>query len=543
MTSLALTTLKDGRGLYSALILRKTRSDSSPEFSDIQKFFDENMNCRYNDLDDQKVWEHVYHKGRFVQVFQFTQQGARNFCVSAKPRTIEELATITAIYRPGPLSAGVHRKYVKAKKSVENGNPIEYDHPVIEEILSETYGFISFQEQFMLLAQKLANFDKGASDKMRKTLVKKSLDSNDAKVQERIDLRKKFVTGAVEVSGMNIDKAEKLYETIEFFSGYGFNKSHAVSYAIDSYYSAWLHAYYEKEWLATCLQTQNGSNKFGKVISEIKSLGYTILPPDINISSDVWVYSSERGGFVPPLTAIKGVGSAAVAEIMQRRPFKSLDDMMFTEDGVWKPSKMNKTCFDSLCKVEAFGSLDEMSSAKVQNHRQLYDIIVGNYDLLKKGRHGMTKTAAKKMLRERGKVPSFIEEKILEIEIDEDWSRTEKIGFSVELLSSADETLVFPPAVMSKIKKSNLRAVTDLSGKDRDVVWFCISSIEERTTKNNRIFYRMKVIDNKSESCWLRVWGSFKEVPDLYTIWIAEVASTESWGSSTSTYKMRRVEV
>jgi DNA polymerase III alpha subunit len=217
--------------------------------------------------------------------------------------------------------------------------------------------------------------------------------------------------------------------------------------------------------------------------------------------------------------------------------------MMFTEDGKWKPSKMNKTCFDSLCKVEAFGSLDEMSSGKVKNHRQLYDIIVGNYDLLKKGRHGMTKTAAKKMLRERGKVPNFIEEKILEIETDEDWSRTEKIGFSVELLSSADETLVFPPAVMSKIKKSNLRSVTDLSGKDRDVVWFCISSIEERTTKNNRTFYRMKVIDNKSESCWLRVWGSFKDIPDLYTIWIAEVASTESWGSSTSTYKMRRVEV
>ena len=538
---LGLTTLKMVEDCVR-LILRK-EGNTSPTFADIQKFFDENMNCRYNTLDDQKVWEHVYHKGRFVQVFQFTQQGARNFCMSAKPRTIEELATITAIYRPGPLSAGVHRKYVKAKKSVEDGNPIVYDHPVIEEILSETYGFISFQEQFMLLAQKLANFDKGASDKMRKTLVKKSLDSNAAKVQERVDLHKKFVNGAVEISGMDRGKAEKLYETIEFFSGYGFNKSHAVSYAIDSYYSAWLHTYYEKEWLATCLQTQNGSNKFGKVISEIKSLGYTILPPDINASSDVWVYSEDRKGFVPPLTAIKGVGTSAVEEIMDRRPFESIDEMLFTEDGKWSPSKMNKTCFDSLCKVEAFSSLDELKSGEIENHKQLHDIIVGNYDLLKKGRYGMTKTAAKKILKEVGVVPEFIPEKIRETSSTKDWCREEKITYSVDLMAGADQALVFPPRIMEKIEKANVKPVTSLSGKEKGIVWLCIQTIEERTTKNGKTFYRMKVMDNNSESRWLRVWGKFKELPSLYTIWLAEVASSESWGCSTSSYKMRKIEL
>ena len=215
---LGLTTLKMVEDCIR-LILRKETGEN-PTFSDISKYFDENMNCRFNDLDDTNVWEHVYHKGRFVQIFQFTQHGARNFCRRAKPRTIEELATITAIYRPGPLAANVDKKYVKTKKSVEAGNPIEYDHKVIKEILDETYGFISFQEQFMLLGQRLAGFDKGASDKMRKTLVKKSLDSNAAKVQERIDLRKKFVNGSVELSGMDRERAEKLYETIEFFSGY-----------------------------------------------------------------------------------------------------------------------------------------------------------------------------------------------------------------------------------------------------------------------------------------------------------------------------------
>ena len=538
---LGLTTLKMVEDCVR-LVLRN-EGNQAPVFSDIQKFFDDKINCRYNNLDDQKVWEHVYHNGRFVQVFQFTQQGARNFCRRAKPRTIEELATITAIYRPGPLAAHVDKKYVKTKRGVEGGKLIQYDHPVIEEILGETYGFISFQEQFMLLAQRLAGFDKGASDKMRKTLVKKSLDSNAGKVQERIDLRKKFVTGAIEISGMDRTKAESLYETIEYFSGYGFNKSHAVSYAIDSYYSAWLHTYYEKEWLATCLQTQNGTNKFGKVISEIKSLGYKILPPDINISSDVWVYSDVRGGFVPPLTAIKGVGSSAVDEIMKYRPFTCIDQMLFTEDGKWKPSKMNKTCFDSLCKVEAFSSLREISEEEIQNHRQLHDIIVGNYDLLKKGRYGMTKTAAKKIMKERGRLPHFILDKIRENYDSPDWSREAKIEFSINLMAAADEALVFPPRIIKKIKNANVEPITTLSGSQKDIVWFCIQTIEERQTKNGKIFYRMNVIDSTFESTRLRVWTKFKEVPKLYTIWIADVASSESWGCSTSSYKMKQISI
>jgi len=521
------------------LILRN-QGVENPTFDQINEFFDAHLNSRFNAMDDQKVWKYVYHGGRFVQIFQFTNTGARKFCVAAKPTSIEDLATITAIYRPGPLAANVHRKYVKAGLNLDE---ITYDHPVLEELLSESRGFVVFQEQFMLIAQKLCGFDKGASDKMRKTLVKKSLDMNAKKAQERTDLRKKFITGAVELSDMDENKAVKLYETIEAFSAYGFNKSHAVAYAVDSYYSAWLHTYYEKEWLATCLQTWNGSNKFGKLISEIKTLGYKILKPDINYSSDVWVYSEEREGFVPPLTAIKGVGSSAVEEIMRNRPFANFDQMLFTEDGKWKPSKMNKTCFDSLCKVEAFGSLDEVSGGAVRNHHQIYEIIVGNYDLLKKGRHGMTKTAAKKLMKSQGFVPNFIEEKIIENYDLEDWPRAVKIGNSVDLMAGADEELVFPPRIMKKIEKAQVPAITALSGKDKGIVWFCIQEIQEKKTKNGKVFYRMRVCDNNSESVWLRVWTKFKKTPEPYTMWLSEVASTENWGCSTSSYKMKQLSV
>jgi len=511
-----------------------------PTFDEINDFFDDNLNSRYHEMDDQDVWKHVYHKGRFVQVFQFTNTGARNFCKAAKPTCIEDLAAITAIYRPGPLAANVHRKYVKAGKNLDD---IVYDHPILEELLTESRGFVIYQEQFMLIAQKLCGFDKGASDKMRKTLVKKSLDQNYKKVKEREDLRKAFIDGAVNLSGMDLKKATDLYETIEAFSGYGFNKSHAVAYAVDSYYSAWLHTHYEKQWLATCLQTWNGSPKFGKIISEIKSLGYKILQADINTSSEVWVFSEERGGFVPPLTAIKGVGSAAVQEILERRPFDNIDQLLFTEDGKWKPSKMNKTCFDSLCKIEAFSSLSEMLDGTIENHRQLHEVIVGNYDKLKKGRHGITKTAAKKLMKEAGSVPDFIPEKIRENIDLPDWSREIKIGFNVDLLSGVDEALVFPPKIMDKINKAELKSIITMEGNEKGIVWFCIQEMHEKLTKNGKKYYRMRVMDNNSESCWLRVWGGFNNQPELYTLWLAEVASTESWGCSTSSYKMKKIDV
>ena len=204
---------------------------------------------------------------------------------------------------------------------------------------------------------------------------------------------------------------------------------------------------------------------------------------------------------------------------------------------------MNKTCFDSLCKVEAFGSLREMSEKEILNHRQLHEVIVGNYDLLKKGRYGMTKTAVKKLLKTQGTVPEFIPEKIREVLDNSDWLRSTKIAFGVELMSSADEDLVFPPPMMRKIESVGVPSVTTLSGKDKGVVWFCIQEIQEKTTKNNKTFYRMRVCNNNSESCWLRVWTKFKEVPELYTLWIAEVASSEAWGLSTSSYKMKQLRL
>ena len=227
---LGLTLLRDVENCIYRIL--KKQGNPNPTFLEAKDFFDNHLNCRFNEQNDPEVWKHVYHNGHFAGVFQFTNQGARQFSLDAQPENVEELAALTAIYRPGPLKANVHKKYVKAKK---NADKIKYDHPIIKEILGPTFGFVTFQEQFMLLAQKLAGFNPGESDKLRKTLVKKSLDTLHSKGSEKAIAREKFIKGAKELNGVPEDISSKLWAEIEFFSVYGFNKSCTFDTLVDTY--------------------------------------------------------------------------------------------------------------------------------------------------------------------------------------------------------------------------------------------------------------------------------------------------------------------
>ena len=531
---LGLTLLKDVENCIRRIL--KAEGNKSPTFLQIKEYFDEKLNCRFNEPDDEKVWKHVYHQRRKTGVFQFTAEGARKFCEEAKPTSIEELAALTAIYRPGPLRANVHKKYVKDKK---NSSKIKYDHPVIEEILGSTFGHITFQEQFMLLAQKLSGFTPGESDKMRKTLVKKSLDTMGKKGAERDELRKKFVEGARDLHNLPEDKLHKLFDRIEFFSVYGFNKSHAVAYAIDSYYAAWLHTYHEKLWLATILQSENSNPKaMVKAIGEIKQMGYKFAPADINYSGNEWIFSEEMSVFIPPLSSVKGVGINAVNEIMVMRPYKSLQDMLYDENGKWKHSKMNKTCFASLCKISAFYSLDDFEMGRIKNHKQLHKIIIENYERLRKGQHGMTARQAAKL-----DAPLIIPNLIQETSEELDWSRSEMLTMHYELTSAVPQDLLYPDGVLDKIERAEIPAVTTLSGETRDVAWFCIQEVIKKKTKTGKTFYRLRICDDQNASAWLRVWGFLPKEANPFTIWIADVKNDTDWGASTSGAKMKPLVV
>ena len=533
---LGLTLLKDVENCIYRIL--KKQGNPNPTFLDAKAFFDKHLNCRFVKQDDPKVWEHVYHNGRFCGVFQFTASGARKFALEAQPDSIEELAALTAIYRPGPLKANVHRKYVKAKRDADN---IKYDHPIIKEILGPTFGFVTFQEQFMLLAQKLAGFNPGESDKLRKTLVKKSLDTLHSKGSEKAIARDKFIKGAKELNGVPEEVSSKLWSEIEFFSVYGFNKSHAVAYAIDSYYAAWLHTHYETDWLATILQSENGNPAaMSKAISEIKSFGYEIAPADINHSGADWQYSDLLKAFVPPLTSLKGVGDKAVDEIFENRPYQNLDDLFFTEDGSWRHSKLNKTAFTTLCKMEAFSSLKEIKEGILNNHRQLFEMIISNYDRLRKGRYGITKTQQKRALKNGEELVPVVNDIMKVVKTITDWNRTEKIQNYMDLSNDASIDLLFPQSFVDKVRQKNVESVFKIPSGEKGIGWFCILETIKKKTKNGKDFLRLKVTDNESNTGWVRVWGTLED--DInYTLWLSEVHNDASWGMSTSLRKMKLI--
>ena len=355
------------------------------------------------------------------------------------------------------------------------------------------------------------------------------------KGDEREAARNKFVTGAKEINGVPEHISQELWERIEFFSVYGFNKSHAVAYAIDSYYAAWLHTYYESDWLGTILQTENNNpDKLSKAIAEIKEMGYEIATPDINESGTYWQWSPKRKAFIPPLTSIKGVGKSAVQEIMQNRPYESLDDLLFTEEGKWRHSKMNKSAFNSLCQVESFHCIKEMWDGTIKNHKQLHTIIIEHYNELKKSKYGMTLRQAKKT-DAVPIIPNLVDEYIGM----EDWSRIEKLNMYQDLCSATRDDLAFPPEMMEKIKSAGVKSVLNMSPGEKGVAWCCIIDMIKKKTKNQKTFYRLKITDYENNTGWLRMWGEKPDEMEPYSIWLTEAYNDPSWGASTSVRKVR----
>jgi len=231
-------------------ILKRHKGIENPTFEDIKNFYEENLHPEKMNLNDQEVYKNVFHQGKWAGIFQFAEKGAQRFCSKAKPMSVIDLSAITSIYRPGPLAANVHEEYVEAKN---NPSSVRYVHPLVKEVVGETFGFLIFQEQIALLAHKLGKdltLDEG--NLLRKLLTKKGT----GKGHEKKDaIHAKFIDGCIE-KGIAKKDAQGLWDSFEYFSGYGFNKSHAVAYSVLSYQCAFLLHYYPVEWLAAFLTKQ-----------------------------------------------------------------------------------------------------------------------------------------------------------------------------------------------------------------------------------------------------------------------------------------------
>lgn len=301
-------------------------------------------------LDDKKTYQ-LFQKGETVGIFQYESPGMQKHMRSLKPTVFADLIAMNALYRPGPME--YIPSFINRKHGLEE---IEYDLPAMEEYLAETYGITVYQEQVMLLSQKLANFTKGEADVLRKAMGKKLITVLDK-------MKPKFIEQAA-ANGHDEEKLEKIWKDWEAFASYAFNKSHSTCYAWIAYQTAYLKAHYPAEYMASVLSNNmNDIKQVSFFMEECRRMGLQVLGPDINES--YLKFSVNKDGAVRfGMAAVKGVGAHAVKTIIDERKengnYSSIFDLAKRAD----LRVANKRSFESLVKAGAFDSFSDTHRAQ-----------------------------------------------------------------------------------------------------------------------------------------------------------------------------------
>ncbi len=297
-------------------------------------------------LDDAATYE-LFSRGQTFGIFQFESAGMQDIVRKLKPERFEDLIALNALYRPGPIKSGMIEEFIKARHGKKK---VEYPLPQLEPVLAETYGVIVYQEQVMRIASVLAGFTLGEADILRRAMGKK-------KKQVMAAQRVKFLEGA-KSRGIARRDADRVFELMEHFSGYGFNKSHSAGYALIAYQTGYLKAHYPVHFMAALLTSEKeNTDNIVKYINEARGMGIRVLPPDIN-HSDV-DFTVEGGNIRFGLGAIKNVGEGAIQSMLEVRQrlgrFESLTQFCREVD----LRLANKRVLESLIKSGSFDSIGE----------------------------------------------------------------------------------------------------------------------------------------------------------------------------------------
>ena len=299
-------------------------------------------------LDDAQTYEKVFHKGLTSGVFQFESSGMRDVLRRYKPTAVEDLTALNALYRPGPIQGGMIDDFIDRKAGKKK---VEYELPELEEILRETLGVIVYQEQVMQIANRLAGYSLGEADLLRRAMGKKN-------AEEMAQQRQRFVSGAKE-RNYNERKVVKIFDLMEQFAGYGFNKSHSAAYALLAYQTAYLKTHYPVEFMAALLTSVTGNtDDVVKYINECREMGIAVEPPDINVSDANFTPHGAAIRF--GLAAVKNVGHNAIESIVAGRKkgaYTSFFDFCESVD----LRLLNKRVLESLIKSGAMDALGSRS--------------------------------------------------------------------------------------------------------------------------------------------------------------------------------------
>jgi DNA polymerase-3 subunit alpha len=479
-------------------ILKHQKGVGNPSFADVKKFYDANLHPDKIDFDNQDVYEKIFHKGKWAGVFQFTEVGAQGFCMRAKPTSLVDIAAITSIFRPGPLSEKVDKKYVEAKK---NPQEIAYLHPIVKEVTEETYGFLIFQEQIAQLAHRLGkNISLDEGNLLRKLLTKKGTGKVAAK---KTRIHTKFIDGCFE-KGIGKAEAQHLWDTFEYFSGYGFNKSHAVGYSILSFQCAWLLNRYPAEWLAAFLNKEPEKRK-EKAINIVKNLGYEIQETDINKSGRTWEIS-KTGELIQPLTSIKGLGEKAMDQILAHRPFKTVEEMLFHAEVSY--SKFNKKALDVLVRA---GACDNVANGRFNHCRHFWLSVVND----------------------RPKNKKKLADNIIKYKSEVDFSAEEKIENIVSLTGIFPFELVLDKHVKERLEWHKVPALAHYD-EDLKLCWFIPREVIEKKTRNGKVFWIVNCIDDTCQVNQIKCWNvRTSDKIHLNRPYVSKLEHDPQWGFST----------
>jgi DNA polymerase III subunit alpha len=302
-------------------------------------------------LDDAQTYK-LFASGETTAIFQFESHGMRDILRRYQPTRLEDLTALNALYRPGPIQGGMIDDFIARKHGKKR---VTYDLPELQEILEETYGVILYQEQVMQIANRLAGFSLGEADILRRAMGKKNR-------EEMAAQREKFLVGCA-TRKVPAKKAEKIFDLMAEFAGYGFNKSHSCAYALLAYETAFLKTHYPVEFMAALLTSETGNTeKVVKYINEARSVGITVLPPDVNSSDLDFTPVGEAIRF--GLRAIKNVGENTVKGILDARAELGRFSSIFEFCDHIDTRLINKRVMESLIKS---GAMDSLGARRSQN--------------------------------------------------------------------------------------------------------------------------------------------------------------------------------
>jgi DNA polymerase-3 subunit alpha len=341
------------------------------------KVNDKSFNLNDIPLDDSNVFKLLQDK-MTTGIFQLESLGMKKYMAQLKPDKFEDIVALVALYRPGPLGTNMVDDFISNKHGAE----IKYEHPLLKNILSETNGLILYQEQVMEIARSLGNYSLGDADLLRRAMGKK-------KLKEMEDHRSRFILGCKE-NNISINISKSIFDKMEKFAGYGFNKSHSVAYAMLSYQTAYLKCYYPTEFYSAALSSDmDNTNKIINLLTACKQSNIDIKLPDINNSN--YKFSPLKDKVINyGLGAIKGVGENAAKHIWDIKKnggnYKSIDDfcsrvnLSYVNSGTIE-SLISSGCFDSISDKTRSENLSDIQTLISQGHKRQLDLAAGQNEL------------------------------------------------------------------------------------------------------------------------------------------------------------------